>query len=154
MTDDGCVICEFVSCVPDEGWVYQDDRWVLGVLSGLEVPGWLVLALRRHAVEATGMDDEEAKAFGPLVAYLTEAMRTATKAERIYLLSYGENAAHWHVLLSPRGADIPPEHRHAEFWRHRSEYIDPTAARDVAARVQAALDQMKISQLEMTNPAQ
>ena len=50
-----------------------------GVLPGLEVPGWVVLALRRHALEATGMTTEEAMGFGPAVVELTAAIIYAVR---------------------------------------------------------------------------
>jgi diadenosine tetraphosphate (Ap4A) HIT family hydrolase len=146
-----CVICEFVSSSRVDSLVYEDDRWVAGVLKGLEVPGWLVLSLRRHALEAIAMDPTEAKELGPLIVKLSSALRATTDAERIYALSYGENAAHFHILLASRGSHIPPEHRHSEFWGHRAEYVDAPAAVDVASKVRAMLPSIGDPEPQLTS---
>ena len=70
---------------------------------------------------------------------VTQAIKTATDSERVYTLAWGENHAHWHILLCGRDASIPPEHRHAAFWAHRDEYVDPPAAQATVARIREAL---------------
>jgi diadenosine tetraphosphate (Ap4A) HIT family hydrolase len=133
------MICEFAASPPQDGWVYEDDFWVSGILEGLEVPGWLVLGLRRHVIEIEQLTDEELASLGVVVGELSRAIRIASDAERIYMLVYGENAPHFHVLLAARTQEIPAEHRHAAFWEHRGEYVNPRAAESVSERVRASM---------------
>ena len=133
-----CGICNLVRGVSGTT-VFTDDHWVLGMLDGLEAPGWMVLAQRRHAVGAVGMDAEEAASLGPLLKRAATAIEGATGAERVYVVAYGENAPHWHMLLIGRDADHPVDQRQAAIWEHRSAYIDPARARAVAAAVGRAM---------------
>jgi diadenosine tetraphosphate (Ap4A) HIT family hydrolase len=137
---DRCAICDFVTSAAPASRVYEDAQWVAGILDGVEVPGWIVLGLRRHATDAWGMNPAEAATFGPLVARLSQAIQNATDAERVYLVAYGENAHHWHVMLTSRDASVPAEHRHAAMWSHRDAYVDTAGAVAAAERIRAALD--------------
>jgi diadenosine tetraphosphate (Ap4A) HIT family hydrolase len=134
-----CAICNLVSGAAGTP-VFSDDHWVLGMLEGLEAPGWLVLAQRRHGIGAVGMTDAEAISLGPVLKLATTAIEEVTGAERVYVVAYGENSPHWHLLLIPRGSDHPIEQRQAAIWGHRAEYVDPDRAYAVAADVGRALD--------------
>jgi diadenosine tetraphosphate (Ap4A) HIT family hydrolase len=138
MSAADCRICALVSQArPDI--VHADDLWHASLLPGREVPGWLVLCLRRHAEEATGMNPAEAATFGPLVARLSEALKAATAAERVYLMAFGEEFPHWHVLLAARPADLPLEHRRASFFNNAHRYRDVESAVATAQRTREIL---------------
>lgn len=117
----------------------RNDSWVAGTLEGLEVPGWLVLALRRHAVDVTPLNEREASGLGVAIRLLSSAVAQASGAERVYLQAYGENERHWHLLLSARTAAISPEHRHVDFFVERCQYIDEPEAKRIVERVRAIL---------------
>jgi diadenosine tetraphosphate (Ap4A) HIT family hydrolase len=134
-----CAICAMIRAEPAAGWAYADRSWVGGTLAGLEVPGWVVLGLRRHADDAAPLTSEEAADLGPAIRRVSAAIVEATGAERVYLQAYGERETHWHLLISARGAEIPPEHRHVAFFTHRDEYIDEAAAAAVIDRLRAIL---------------
>jgi diadenosine tetraphosphate (Ap4A) HIT family hydrolase len=136
---ENCAICEMANNVPDEGWIYENDSWIAGTLPGLEIPGWIVLALRRHAVDAAPLTAKESLDLGVAIAPVSTALANVTKAERIYLQAYGENESHWHLLLSARGKDVPIEHRHVQFFVNRQRYLDVPAARQIADQVRTAL---------------
>jgi diadenosine tetraphosphate (Ap4A) HIT family hydrolase len=131
-----CAICEFTTT---QAPIHEDEHWFAGVLAGLEVPGWVVLALKRHATSAAELSHEEASTMGPLVAEISAAVEAATDAQRVYLLAYGEHAPHFHVLLAARGVEVPVEHRHAAFWDHRASYVDQAAAQKISERVRQSL---------------
>ena len=131
-----CLICDFVAQADP---VYEDDLWFAGVLDTIPIPGWIVLGLRRHAFDPMGMSPQEADALGPLLKDITTAIQVALGSERVYVLAWGETAQHLHFLLSSRGVEIPPEHRHAEFWFHRDEYVDAEGAQDAAERIREVL---------------
>ncbi|MFZ0043527.1 MAG: hypothetical protein WAK93_19620 [Solirubrobacteraceae bacterium] len=134
-----CAICAMVDAEPAGGWAYEDQSWVAGTLAGLEIPGWIVLALRRHAVEAAPLSEREAADLGVAIRRVSAALEDVTDAERVYLQAYGELERHWHLLITARGADVPPEHRHIAFFAHRGEYIDAPAARRVVEKLRALL---------------
>jgi diadenosine tetraphosphate (Ap4A) HIT family hydrolase len=116
-----CAICAMVAATPPDRWVYENESWVAGTLPGLEIPGWIVLALRRHAVGAAPLAERECRDLGAALSPPLGALAGATDAERIYLQAYGEQEAHWHLLLSARGPEVPPEHRHVQFFLHRQD---------------------------------
>lgn len=133
-----CVICDLVAG-ENRTTVFEDELWSAGVLEGLEVPGWIVLAQRRHAVGPASMESQEAASLGPLIQRLAASIERAIPADRVYVVAYGENAPHWHLLLSPRGPDVPLEERHVAMWNHRQKYLDPDRAREVALEVKRHL---------------
>ncbi len=138
-TTGDCAICAMVRAEPADGWAYQDESWVAGTLAGLEVPGWIVLALRRHAVETAPLSEREAADLGVAIRLVSAAVADATQAERVYLQAYGEVERHWHLLVSARSAEIPAEHRHTAFFAHRHEYVDIDEAGRVIDRVRVIL---------------
>ena len=116
-------------------FVVDDELFRAGVYPDFDVPGWLFLALRRHAEGPMSMNPAEAAAFGPLLVDLTGRLQRATGAERVYVVAYGELFPHWHCLLSARGADIPPELRGPALFLRRDELRDAAEAAAVAASV-------------------
>ena len=134
--DQPCLICDFVASAEP---VYEDGQWFAGVLENLDVPGWIVLGLRRHAFDPMGMNPAEAASLGPVIKTVTGAIKTTLDSERVYVLAWGETAQHLHFLIASRGAEIPPEHRHADFWKHRNEYVDAPAAQAAAALIREAI---------------
>ena len=135
----GCAICAMVTSEPRAGWVYEDESWVAGALDGLEIPGWVVLALRRHTVGAAPLSPPEAGRLGVAIGALSQALAEVTDAERVYLQAYGESQQHWHLLFSTRGPEVPAEHRHVAFFTHRDQYLDATAAANVLDLVRTRL---------------
>ncbi len=130
-----CHICLVLGSEPLGGWVYRDERWAAGVHPKAEVPGWIVLSLRRHAEGMDAMSGDEAASFGTVLTLLSGAITKVCRPERIYLLSFGDLYPHWHLLLAARGAAVPVAHRGPQLWTHRHRYLDPAAA-------QAAAEQM------------
>src|SRR6476646_91098 len=144
----GCAICEFVETALPSMTVHKDDLWFAGVMSSIQIPGWIVLGTRRHTLDPMGMNQDEAASFGPILARLSTAIKKALGSERVYVVGYGENAQHWHVLLSSRGPEVPPEHRHAQFWNHREQYVNPPAAEAAAARIRDEMGAAAAQQTE------
>jgi diadenosine tetraphosphate (Ap4A) HIT family hydrolase len=127
-----CAMCAHIAKEMPGGWLFEDERWVVGLLDGLEVPGWVVVILRRHAVGVGGLDESELTSFGPTMAKVSNAVYLATKAEKVYFASFGESFPHFHVLLMARPADVPVQHRGAMFQPHIADYRDERAARQTA----------------------
>lgn len=119
--------------------VVRDDTWSCEVADGYDVPGWFILRLRRHAEGWSGPTLEELAEFGPLVQRITAAVQQATGAPMVYVMSFGENYPHFHVLLTARDAGLAPEHRGAGILGLRAGQRDLDASLAVAGRVREAL---------------
>ena len=139
-----CVICERETSEeePPGGWVLRTDLWSACVADDFEVPGWLFLELRRHAEGPMGMDDAEAGELGVLLNRLSAGIQTATGAERVYVVAYGELFPHFHLLLTPRMPSAPDDERGPALFLKRAELVDRAAAYETAARVCAAVSAM------------
>ncbi len=127
---------------PLGGWVLRTDLWSACVAEGFEVPGWLFLELRRHAEGPMGMDDTEAAELGVLLRRLSAGVESATGAERVYVVAYGELFPHFHVVLMPRLPFAPDDERGPGLFLKRDELADPVAAAETATRVCAAVSAM------------
>jgi hypothetical protein len=139
--DADCVICERLrGDPPPGGWVHADQHFVVGVSAGAEIPGWLMIHLRRHVPPITSeLSDAEARALGPLLKRLCAAIETTTGAARVYQVVWGEYLPHWTMLLAVRGEEIGPEGRRVELIANRARYVDVEAAAAAARRVAAVL---------------
>ena len=137
-----CQICQWERQPPLQGWVLQNRHWSVGVYPARQVPGWVVMQLRRHATSVADMTADELTSMGPTLAMVTRAIQSQTDAERVYFVSFGENHHHVHVLLIPRGPSIPIEHRSSALHVHFAEYVDSKAAAETAGRLKASLASM------------
>jgi len=134
---EGCEICQREASgeEPPGGWVLRTEHWSACVAPGFEVPGWLFLELRRHGEGPMAMDAAEAGELGGLLARLSGAVQSATGAERVYVLAFGELYPHFHLLLVPRMPYAPPEETGPALFLRRTELADPPAAAEMALRV-------------------
>ncbi len=110
MSDQTCLLCGMEDTDGSTA-VFRDPLWAAEILPGYEVPGWVVLRVRRHAERITGLDDAELSTFARRARDLVAAVTAVTGAPTTYLLVFGENYPHFHALITPRGDDIPPDLR-------------------------------------------
>jgi diadenosine tetraphosphate (Ap4A) HIT family hydrolase len=136
-----CRICEYERQPPPGGWFFQTEHWSVGRHPTMEVPGWVVCQLRRHAAGLVDMSADELASMGPTLAEVARAITAETDAERVYFVSFGENHRHVHVVLLPRGPEVPAEHRSSKLHANSGLYADPAAAAETEARIRAALAQ-------------
>lgn len=120
--------------------VYRDDVWSCEVANGYDVPGWLILRLRRHAEGWSGPATEELAGFGPVSQRIAAAIESATGATGTYFMSFGENYPHFHFLVIARPAGLPAELRGAGILTMRAEHRDLAASLATALRVRSALE--------------
>lgn len=141
MIDVGCELCgwERDGSSPIGKWVFRNRLWSVLVLPGYEVPGWVVLQLRRHAVGPSAMNEEEAVSMGPLVVAITGAIGDVLPRSKVYLAAFGEMYPHFHMLFAVRGPDVPSALRGPALISGRAALIDIPAALGVAAEVGARL---------------
>ena len=133
----GCLLCEMEQAAPS-AVVFRDELWAAEVAPGYEVPGWFFLRVRRHAERLTGLDDAELSALGHRARDLVAAVTEVTGAPATYLMVFGENYPHFHVLVAARGEDVPPELRAGNILQLRAGHADPEAARKLVPTVRAA----------------
>lgn len=98
-----CIICrgpagdaEF-----DRIQVWEDPLWRLTVSLAAEVPGFAYLEPKRHIPSLADLDGAEAASFGPVIAKVTAALKTATGAGHIYVYVFGDGVPHLHLHLAP-----------------------------------------------------
>ena len=118
--------------------VFRDDLWACEVVPGLEVPGWFVLRVRRHALRIGGLSDAELTTYGHRARNLVGAVTDVTGAPATYLLTFGEANPHFHSLVTARGADIPPERRMGGILDQVRNRVDTDAALALVPGVAAA----------------
>lgn len=132
-----CLICD-MDTADEAAVVFRDELWAAEVVPGYDVPGWFFLRSRRHADRITGLDVDELATFGQHAKDLVSAVTAATGSEATYMLMFGEAYRHFHVLITARGAELPPERRGGDILKLRPEAIDPVAARALVPAVRQA----------------
>jgi len=138
MTDkDDCHLCRAMTEDPPEALIYADDLWQ--VRTAGDVPGWIMAHTVRHGEGIWGCTPEEEAEVGPLSGRLARALRQTVDSYRIYLLSLGENALHYHFMLVARAEDAPREHIGLGVVAKAAELADKEQAYEVAAKVRAVL---------------
>jgi diadenosine tetraphosphate (Ap4A) HIT family hydrolase len=121
------------------GWLYEDREWAVGVLPGTGVPGWVTIMSRRHANGIVELRDKELTSLGPTLARVAKAVYSVTQAEKVYFASFGERYPHFHVLVMPRGAEIPVDKRGPSLQLYLANYADVETVNTVAGKVRKAL---------------
>lgn len=117
--DYRCEECQKTE-VPCGGFVPLGKYWILNHYQGKEAfLGWLVLQPRRHVMELGDLTEHEAKALGPNIQRIDEALRrywqstfgTDDPLERVYVVYFFESAYDWpppnyhlhiHLIARPR----------------------------------------------------
>jgi diadenosine tetraphosphate (Ap4A) HIT family hydrolase len=122
-----CAICA-LEHVDEASIVFRDELWAAEIKPGLEVPGWIILRARRHAERITGLDDAESDTFGRRARDLAAALADVTGAPATYLIAFCENHAHFHALITARGADVPQDRRSADILKLLEDHRDPGQA--------------------------
>jgi diadenosine tetraphosphate (Ap4A) HIT family hydrolase len=132
-----CLICRQEQADPDDV-VFADDDWSAGVIAGYDVPGWVVLRLRRHAEGFGQLTEAELAQFGRRARDTVAAVRTVTGAAATYLIIFGEANPHLHALITPRTADIAEDRRLGDILKLRTERNDAQAARALVPALRTA----------------
>lgn len=135
-----CLLCDMEE-VDDSVVVFRDELWAAEVVPGYDVPGWFILRVRRHAERITGLGDEELATFAVRARDLVAAVAEVTGAPTTYLLVFGENYPHFHVLVASRGDNVPPDRRADRILSLRLDGADPQAAATLVPAVRRAYDE-------------
>ena len=103
------------------------------------VPGWTTLYLRRHAPGLSDLTPAEQASVGAVLAKTAGAIEQSMPAERVYMMLFAENQQHVHIILAPRGPDVPPEHCSSRLHLNAREYVDEDAFREAADGIRSRL---------------
>ncbi|GAA2362993.1 hypothetical protein [Dactylosporangium salmoneum] len=125
-----------------EAVVFRDEDWAAELVRGYDVPGWFILRARRHAERITGLGPAELASFGPRARDLIAAVTEVTGAPTTYLMSFGENYAHFHALVAARGEDVPARLRAGNILQLRGDRADYGAAAALVPAVRAAYERL------------
>ena len=96
-----CHTCELnaqVDDLPLRERLYMNDDW--RVAHGWSsLPGWLVVALRRHAEALHELTAGEAASLGPILRAASVALKGAVGCEKTYVILFAEHPRYPHVHL-------------------------------------------------------
>lgn len=109
----GCLQCAAAAAPPTPtGWLYADADFVVhGVLGPSPIPGWLVIAPRRHVESPADLAPSLQQRWFELAAMVDSVLRRELGAEKVYLALFAEVVPHLHLHVIPRFADTPAELR-------------------------------------------
>lgn len=142
---ENCLLCTMEDAEPGSV-IFRDDLWAAEVVPGYEVPGWFILRARRHAERITGLDDDELASLAFRARDLVGAVREVADAPATYLLVFGENYPHFHLLIAARNAEVPADRRGGDIMKLRLEQADPAAAMALVPAVRAAYQKLAAAQ--------
>jgi histidine triad (HIT) family protein len=100
--------------------IYEDEFLYVGHIDRNGDPNYLghiMIDLKRHVPTLGDMHMEEAKAFGMMMARVSEALMRSEEAEHIYSYVLGDAVPHLHMHLVPRYPNTPEE-----FWGPNAVY--------------------------------
>jgi diadenosine tetraphosphate (Ap4A) HIT family hydrolase len=80
-------------------------------IGGCPLPGWLVVAPRRHVEALTELSPSERAELFALGGRLDQLLREVLGAQKVYLAIFAEVVAHTHLHVIPRFADTPADLR-------------------------------------------
>jgi diadenosine tetraphosphate (Ap4A) HIT family hydrolase len=113
--EPGCHSCEHDQATdpPPREAVVVTPRWRVVHAFNASLPGWLVMAPRRHVTALDELDDAELAELGLLQGRVSAALRRVVGCEKTYsvLFAEAEGFAHLHVHLIPRMPDQPADRR-------------------------------------------
>ncbi|WP_412543383.1 hypothetical protein R8Z50_13155 [Longispora sp. K20-0274] len=107
---DDCWFCadDRGADAPPGGWVYEDAHWRAGHSPAKFGPaGLVILESRRHVLDVSELDPDEAAGYGVVLGLLTGAVREVTGAPRVYTWASAAHSPHLHVWVLPWTAGRP-----------------------------------------------
>ena len=133
-----CHICDGISG-PRERFVYEDEHWA--VYRPIDVPGWVMLAPKKHVEGAWSLTDLQVADFGRIARDASAAVKEAVGADRVHLVYLGETARHFHAGLFPVAEGNEGLFANDRLLAAIKDNSDAAVAAEVGAAIKAALDQ-------------
>jgi diadenosine tetraphosphate (Ap4A) HIT family hydrolase len=147
MRVDGCYSCDLELDDDLRSWqrVVVTDHWRATHAFNTSLPGWLVVAPRRHVLSLADLEPDEAATLGPLLAVLTRALQQTTGCLKTYVMLFAEAEGyeHLHFHVVPRQPDQPETERgpqiFARLGRPEAERVPETERNRLTADIREAL---------------
>jgi diadenosine tetraphosphate (Ap4A) HIT family hydrolase len=123
--------------------IYVGKYWQVEHAYPSKVVGWLVIALRRHAIALHELTPSEFAELGSVLELTVRALHGALSPAKEYAACYAEARGfeHIHFHVVPRPHDMPEELRGAGSFEllqvSRSEAADPAAVKAFCESLQA-----------------
>jgi diadenosine tetraphosphate (Ap4A) HIT family hydrolase len=147
---DDCGTCQYIArrdrgVVPLWDRILRTPAWDIAHCDGTDLPGWLVLVVRRHITTLADLSADEAAELGPLIQHVSEAVQQTVGCPKTYLVQFADHPDHPHVHLHviPRAADLPSDRRGPAVFKHLgvpADRVVPTEHRNgIAASVRDRL---------------
>ncbi|MFD5830848.1 hypothetical protein [Lentzea sp. NPDC060358] len=146
MNHTGCLMCAMED-EDESSVVFRDELWAAEVVPGLAVPGWFVLRTRRHAERITALGEDELLTLARRARDLVAAVTAVTGAPATYLLVFGENYPHFHVLVAARGEDVPADRRSGDILKLLPGGVVPAEALRLVPAVREAYHRALVERL-------
>lgn len=97
-----CPVCDRISAPENPLEVYRNPRVALYHMSGIDLPGYLVLAPVRHVEHAGELDDSDLSELARVQARAVRFILGIPGVRKVYACSFGEAVPHLHIHLFPR----------------------------------------------------
>jgi histidine triad (HIT) family protein len=113
---ESCFICDkHKGNIETAGITIFEDQYVyVGHIDRNGKPNYLghiMIDLKRHVPTLAEMTMDEAKAFGVMMARVSQALKEVVKAEHVYALVSGNSVPHLHLHLVARYPNTPQDYR-------------------------------------------
>lgn len=109
-----------IDSLPAREAVALDDHWRVAHAFDSSLPGWLILAPRRHVTAVADLTDAEAAGLGGWQVRLSRALHDVTGCAKTYVVQLAEKEgfAHVHFHVVPRMPGLPVERRGPRVFAH------------------------------------
>lgn len=147
MLMEGCFSCDVLrgTVTPPGGMIYEETYWAVSHgTNPIALPGWLILAPRRHCEHIAELTADEMAAFGPLLRQTSRALTQVVQPAKIHVYSMGEVVKHVHFYVLPRYEWMPASGLAVlqQAFRDRRWECGEAEAAAVANKVRAELRQL------------
>lgn len=110
----GCPVCaEMGSSKNQDRWIAGDSDCGLYQMGNIALPGYLVLAPRRHVVRWTELERSERESLERFRGVVEEMLLGTEVIRKVYFLSFGEVCPHLHIHCFPRTIWMADDHSEA-----------------------------------------
>ncbi len=101
--NQGCPVCaEMENPKNQDRWIAGDSECALYQMANIALPGYLVLAPRRHVVRWADLRQSEKESIERFRGLAEEVLLGTERVRKVYFLSFGEICPHLHIHCFPR----------------------------------------------------